>query len=352
HVKSVLVDQSTPHVVAVCSPTGFTDEAKRARLELPNAVLVLVEPTGPGTWRTIDPTGRAGQELSELFDPEDLSQKLARVRQEMASRSAELLSSGLSARATARRLGLQPAVVQRAFREAAQQDPELRLSGQADDLLLLRGASASRQESASMSMVDRIKQLFSRHGDEVKKINLLAERRASLAQRRDRIFEDIGQLEAREAELRQQGIRSDSPLVRRRLAAQLAQLRREIARQNTTAGMLNQQIEIISTHIHNLTLIRQGQAASLPTAEQLTADAVRAEELLEQLRADSELVSSLEGGVAETALTAEESRILKEFEEAAKAQAAEAAAAEPPASPPEQARPEPTRQVQPPESED
>ncbi len=50
----------------------------------------------------------------------------------------------------------------------------------------------------------------------------------------------------------------------RRLAAQLAQLRKDIGRQNSTAAMLNKQIDIISTDIHNLTLIQQGEMASLP----------------------------------------------------------------------------------------
>ena len=50
-----------------------------------------------------------------------------------------------------------------------------------------------------MSMVDKIRQLFSKDGDEAQKINELSKRRASLSQRRDRMYDDIGQLEKREA---------------------------------------------------------------------------------------------------------------------------------------------------------
>ena len=46
-----------------------------------------------------------------------------------------------------------------------------------------------------MSVVDRIRQLFSREGEETQKINMLSERRARLAQRRDRLYEGIATLE-------------------------------------------------------------------------------------------------------------------------------------------------------------
>ena len=111
-------------------------------------------------------------------------------------------------------------------------------------------------------------------------VNMLSERRAALAQRRDRLYEEIGKLEQRESDLLKQGRENKSTVTRRRLAAQDAQLRKDIARQNTTARMLNQQINIISTDIHNLTLIQQGQVASLPDANELTENAVRAEEML------------------------------------------------------------------------
>jgi hypothetical protein len=48
--------------------------------------------------------------------------------------------------------------------------------------------------------------------------------------------------------------------------------------------MLNQQINIIATDIHNLTLIQQGESASLPTTDELTENAVKAEEMLETLK--------------------------------------------------------------------
>ena len=126
-----------------------------------------------------------------------------------------------------------------------------------------------------MGVVERIKQLFAREGNENEKIQVLTERRAALAHRRDHIYEDITKLEKKEADLLAQGKAATSQVPRRRIAAQLAQLRKDISRQHTTAAMLNQQINIISTDVHNLTLIKQGEMAKLPSTEELTENAVQ-----------------------------------------------------------------------------
>ncbi len=350
HVRSVVTDDRTPHLVAVCSTTGFTDEARRARTAMSNVTLVLVEPTDAGTWRVIDPTGQVGEVLCRLFDPEDPNQKFQRVRREIESRSADLLSGGLSADSVAARLELPREAVVLAFERAVREDRYLRVTNQDGQCILFRGPDV-RQEATPMSMIERIRQLFARQGDEAKKIEVLTERRAGLAQRRDRIYAEIEQLEHQEGRLKQEGAANTSQVVRRRLAAQLAQLRREITRQNTSANMLSQQINIINTHIHNLTLIQQGQAAELPTAEEITEDAVRAEEMLEQVRADSDLVSSLEMGTAAAVMSDEEKQILEEFEQAAaqQAQAGPQPEAAEPAAPAEPSEPE--KQKQPPEAE-
>jgi hypothetical protein len=347
HVRSVVTDDRTPHLVAICSTTGFTDEARRARTVMPNVELVLVEPTDAGTWRLIDPTGQVGEGLCCLFDPENPNQKFQRVRREIESRSVDLLSGGLSADSVAARVELPRETVVLAFERAVREDRHLRVTNRDGQCILFRGPDV-RQEATPMSMIERIRQLFARQGDEAKKIEVLTERRAGLAQRRDRIYTEIEQLERQEGRLKQEGAANTSQVVRRRLAAQLAQLRREITRQNTSANMLSQQINIINTHIHNLALIQQGQAAELPTAEEITEDAVRAEEMLEQVRADSDLVSSLETGTAAAVMSDEEKQILAEFDQAAKQQAE--AGPQPEAAEPA-APAEPDKQKQPPEAE-
>lgn len=334
HVRKLVGNADVPHVVGVCSPSGFTDEARHARLDMANVTVVLVEPDGLGGWRTTAAGDEVEPRVLKIFDPEGANEKVERVRRAIEAKSAELLTGGLSAASLARSTNLPEDVVRVGLARVAEADPELRITEKGGELLLFRGVSVRRQERKSMNVIDRIRQLFAGEGDESVKINLLAERRAALAQRRDRIYDDIAKLELKDAELMAQGKAATSQVPRRRLAAQLAQLRKDIARQNATAAMLNKQIDIISTDIHNLTLIQQGQIAELPDTHSLTENAVRAEEMLETLKADAELVGNLETGMEESLSSDEELAILREFEGADAPTVGKPEQAKPAAAPP------------------
>jgi len=314
HIEKIAPDPKVPHLVGICSTSGFTEEARNARHEYPNITLVMVEPGADGGWQIT-----AGDDVPpfvrQMFDPEDIDQKIDRVSAEIERRSTDLLTGGLSAENLAETMKLPIKVVRSTFEKVAVKDPELRVSRRSGSMFLYRGAPAASKEKRNMGFVDRIRELFASEGDEVSKINVLSEKRAALAQRRDRLYDDIGKLEEKEAALITEGREKKSQVVRRRLAAQVAQLRKDISRLNTSANMLNQQINVISTDIHNLTLIQQGQMAQLPDTQELTENAVHAEEMLETLRADSDLVSDLEAGVGEAITSDEELNILAEFEE-------------------------------------
>ena len=249
---------------------------------------------GVGGWVKTAAGEHVDPRLLKIFDPESAKQKMGRIRALIDDHSAELLTGGVSLSSIAQKANLPEEMLRSGFEEVAREDPELRLAKDDGDYVLYRGAPVGAEESKSMNVIDRIKQLLAGDGDEKAKINVLAERRALLAQRRDRIYGDISKLEKREAEMLEEGKAAKSSVPRKRLAAQLAQLRKDIGRQNASAAMLNQQINIISTDIHNLTLIQQGDMAKLPDTTELTEHAVAAEEMLETLKADSELVSSLE----------------------------------------------------------
>jgi len=315
HVRKLVGDQKVPHVIGVCSPSGFTSDAKEAGLDYPGVSLVLIEPDGHGGWSVTPTADDVDEGLVKLFDPEGFEEKIIRVRNLMDERSADLLTGGLSASSIAEKANLPEHVVRLAFEQVADANPELRLTTKQGACLLYRGAPVQSQEKKSMNVIDRIRKLFSGEGDETEKINVLAERRAALAQRRDRIYEDIGKLEKKEAELLAEGKAAKSQVPRRRLAAQLAQVRKDVLRHNTTASMLNQQMNVLSTDIHNLTLIQQGEMASLPDTHELTENAVKAEEMLETLKADSELIGTLEAGMQDVSTSEEELAILQEFEQ-------------------------------------
>ena len=146
------------------------------------------------------------------------------------------------------------------------------------------------------------------------KITSLKQRAEALSAQRDKIYADTPDLEQREAKLLEEGKTNKSRLVRKRLASQLLLVRKDLQRQHTTAAMINGQIEILGTDIHNLTLLQQGAMAKLSNSQEITKNAVRAEEILESLSSDAALVSTLEPGM-DGLVSQEELDILKEFEE-------------------------------------
>jgi hypothetical protein len=335
HVRGLLVDRSTPHVIGVCSPCGFTPEAWNTSLDFPNAQVVLIEPLSNGGWKTGSASRGVDQRLIRLFDPENAQGKLERIRRGIDERRIDLLTGGITADRLADELGVSPALVATGFEQAAAHDRELRVARRGSEVVLYRMiAPAAVQEKGPMSLTDWIKSLFSREGNEGKKIEVLMQRRAALSVSRDRLYDDIGQLEKRARQLDEEGRNLSTDIAKRRLAAQLANLEKDITRLNTTASVLSKQINVISTHIHNLELAQAGSAAQLPTSDELTEAAVSAEEILEQLGASDQLVSGLGVGLAQSAVSAEEAAILKRWEKAEpKATPAKLAQAVPPESP-------------------
>jgi hypothetical protein len=166
---------------------------------------------------------------------------------------------------------------------------------------------------ANMPLIDRIKSLFARKGDEEKKISFLAERRTALSQQRDRAYEELSTLEQQEASLKRTFRETNAQITKKRVTTQLLQLRRDVERRTQLIGVLNQQIEVVSTHLHNLELVKQGRSAQLPDAEEMTADALRAEEMLAELEAVGEVAgTSAPSGI--TGMTDEEKALYDELE--------------------------------------
>ena len=193
-----------------------------------------------------------------------------------------------------------------------------------------------------MPLLDRVKALFARKGENEKKITYLSERRAALSQQRDRAYEDMATMEQQEGALKRQFQEATGSITKRRVTAQMLQLRKEVDRRQQLLAVLNQQIEVVSTHLHNLELVHQGQTAQLPDTDELTADAVKAEEMLAELEADAELAGTV-GSVATAGMTAEEQALFEELERET-GQAPAATTAESLASAPEPQPVPPARQ--------
>jgi hypothetical protein len=200
-------------------------------------------------------------------------------------------------------------------------------------------AGATKSGGLDMPFIDSIKSLFNRKGETEKKISLLSEHRARLTQQRDLAYDDLTALEENEGRLKDQFKTSTSESAKRRLTSQLLQARKDLNRKQQLMSVLNQQIDVVSTHLHTLELVQQGKGAQLPSGEDLTKDAEAAEEVLAQLQADRELASSL--STPGTSLSDEEQALYDEL------QAELAPKASEPAKP--QAAETPTRTPEPPQ---
>jgi hypothetical protein len=308
-----------PSTVAIMSTSGFTPDARDAASRMRDRTIILVSPNPTGGWTVSAPP--ENQDYVELFDPEMDLEKRARIRSEIESNRISLQSAGIAADKLAAKLQLSPQLVDSELKSYARENPGLtakRLDGR---LVLFQEGSAPLFGAASggsdMPFIDRVKTLFSRKGDVEKKIAFLSERRTALSQQLDRSYEEMGVMETKEAELRQQFKNATSDLPRRRITGQMLQLRKDIDRRQQLLSMLNQQINVNNTHLHNLELQRQGKAANLPDSEEMGLVAAKTEEVLAELQAGNEFADSV-GSQSHGGMTSEEQALYDELLEGSK----------------------------------
>jgi hypothetical protein len=286
-----------PVTTVLFSSRGFGAEARRMVQEQPGTATVLVEPNDAGGYNLY--ASEAARHLADLFDPELEDQKRQRVLDAIARQHGELTGSGISADKLAKQAELPMPLVESALRSYAKEHAGCVAKKLDGRLVLFREGSILPQDAAggqSMPMIDRIRSLFGGRGENEKKIAFLSERRTALSQQRDRAYEEISQLEGKDNELKEQFKNAGNELAKRRVTSQLLQLRKDMERRQQLLGVLNQQINVVSTHLHNLELVQQGTGAKLPNSEEMAEDAAKAEEMLADLEASGDLASSI--GVA------------------------------------------------------
>jgi hypothetical protein len=322
-----------PLTVVLVSTSGFTIESRLCAERTAHRTLILAEPNGAGGWSVHGP--QETRALVELFDPEAEDRKRARVRAEIEACKVDLLTGGVASDKIATRLQLPLQLVEGEVRSFARDHAGLAATRIDGRVILYRAGSTPAPTSASpeaggsgMPLIDRIKSLFSRKGETEKKVAFLSERRAALSQQRERAYEEIHALEQKDGELREQFKQSRAPLTKRRITSQLVQLQKDMERRQQMIQVLNQQVNVVSTHLHNLELSKQGQVAQLPDSEEIASDAAAAEEMLANLQADSELADSVGATPATAGMSEEEQALYEELEREASG-AAPSSGAEP-----------------------
>jgi hypothetical protein len=309
-----------PMTVVVISTSGFTVEAHETADRRADRTIILLEPNGAGGWTATGPIET--KSLADLFDPEAEEQKRHRIRDQIEQDKSELVGSGISADKLAARTLLPIQLVEAELKEYARANAGLNAKRLDGRVVLFREGSApvsatprasAETGGSDMPLMDRIKALFARKGENEKKISFLSERRTALSQQRDRVYEDMAAFEQQESALKRQFQEATGAITKRRVTTQLVQLRKDIDRRQQLLSVLNQQIDVVSTHLHNLELVQQGHSAKLPDTDEITADAVKAEEMLAELQADAELTGTL-GRAATAGMTEEERAMYEELE--------------------------------------
>lgn len=313
--------QGVPTTLVILSTSGFTLEAHELAERRAERTLVMVEPNDAGGFSIYGPVETKA--LSDLFDPEAEDEKRGRVRDAIESDRGELTGSGIATDRVVARTKLPLPFVEAELKAYARQNRGLvakRLDGRI--VLFQEGSvpiSASTSSGGSdMPMIDRIKSLFARHGETEKKISFLSGRRAALGQQRDRAHEELAALEQKDSALVRQFKESNADVAKRRVTTQLVQLRKEMERRQQLLSVFNQQINVVSTHLHNLELVHQGKNARLPDSDEMATDAAKAEEMLASLQANHELAESV-GTSLQGGLSAEEQALYAELSGAAPA---------------------------------
>ncbi len=343
-----------PSTLVIMSTSGFTREAHEVADRRADRTVILVAPNEAGGWSVTGPTQTKA--LADLFDPEAYQQKRQRLIDHLEANKTELTASGLAADRVAARTQLSPQFVEAELKAYAKENPGLvakRLDGRV--VMFREGAGPAANAASggsSMPLLDRMRALFARKGETEKKIAFLSERRTALSQQRDRAYEEMGTLEQQEESLRRQFKDAGGTITKRRVTSQLLQLRKDVDRRQQLLAVLNQQIDVVSTHLHNLGLVQQGKSAQLPDAEEMTADAVKAEEMLAELEANTELAGTA-GAIAQTGMSEEEQALFDELEResggGATSATAEGAASEPEApksaAPPQPSGPSPAQRA-------
>ena len=148
------------------------------------------------------------------------------------------------------------------------------------------------------------------------KILKLEEQIQTLDINRTGIYEAVMGLEDIEQKYLQEGklaMNKGKKFIAKRIASQLANVRRDLKRQYIVAKMHTQRIKILATDIHNMKLIQDAKWLQLPTDETLASNFAVAEEYAESLGTLSQMADNMDAG-ADTTISDDELDILKEFE--------------------------------------
>lgn len=335
----LLPQQQRPSAVVFASATGFTPEAR----SLVNAggppTLILMGGRADGGWDSELPEAIRHSPWAQLFELESEDERVARLQYHLEKNASLLDSRGLSVPELAEQLGLPRRRTEGLVRQACRSDSRLLTVVHEGTIHVCRSPLA--EEGQTMSLWSRIRKLLGLRPTVAEQVRTLTAQRVRLEQQRHELDQRLNALEDQERESVERGAAAKTDAERKQLAGRLVRTRRELRRVRAQAGVFTQQIDIIGTHIHHVTLAQQGKRVALPKAEELTREAAEAEQIISELAANADLAANIEVGAQTPLMAEEEAAIFEEFKQAAAEQA--------PAEPEKPAAPEPAAPEETPE---
>ncbi len=318
----VMARRERPTAVVYASATGFTPDARALVNRGDAPTLVLLGGRADGGWDLDLPDALRRQPWAKLFELESQDERLKRLLYHLEQQAGVLESRGVSMPELAARLGLAEAETRALVQQACRQDARLMTVVHEGTLHVCRSPLAD--EGRKMSLRSWIRKLLRMKPTVGEQVRALTTQRVQLEQQRHEVDQRLTALETEEREAVEKGMAAKTDVERKQLAGRLMRVRRDLRRTRAQANLFTQQIDILGTHIHHLTLAEQGKRVALPKAEELTREAAEAEQMMRELSANADLAAGIEVGAQSPLMAEEEAAILEEFKQAAVQQAASA----------------------------
>lgn len=310
----VLPRGQKPSAVVLASPTGFTEDAKRL-IEGTEPTLILIGGRDDGGWDISVPQKYRKSPWARLFDLETRDDRIRRLQYHLEQAGPELDSRGISIESLGEKMGLGRLETEALVRRACRQDARLMTVAYDGRQILTRSPFADK--GSTMSIWSRLKRLLGLKPSTSERIRELNAQRIQLENQRGEEDHRVDTLETQERELLKQGAAAETKVEKQQLAGKMVRVRRDLKRVKAQQQLLTQQLNIISTQMHNLTMAEQGKRVDLPKAEDLTTAAAEAEQVVSELAANADLAQSIEVAGETPMMNEEQDAIMAEFEELA-----------------------------------
>ena len=336
----LLPQRERPTAAVFASATGFTPEAKALVHAGGSPTLVLLGGRDDGGWDVELPGPLRRSPWAKLFELESQDERLKRLLYHLDKNLRQLESRGIAVPELAEQLGLPREEAEALVRQACRHDSRLLTVVHDGTIHVCRSPLA--EESNAMSLRTWFRKLLRLKPTIGEQVRALTAQRVQLEQQRHEVDQRVAALETEEREAVDKGAAAKSDAERRQLAGKLARTRRDLRRVRAQANVYSQQIDILGTHLHHLTLAEQGKRIELPKADELTKEAAEAEQMMADLAANADLAAGIEVGAQSPLMAEEEAAIMEEFKQVAAEQTASQAGQKVPPTPAEPAKAEKT----------